>query len=135
MNTRLSVAIAPLAPSPNNESVASVPDPPTTSREFAVPDDVVLTTEVYDNRRPDRGDPPQTISLTTSLRSADGRVIALTSDERTSTSPQRPSGGHRFEVNLPLKDVPPGAYALEVAARSSAGERDVMIQRIPIRVR
>ncbi len=123
-----------LASSANNESVASLADSPTTSREFAVTDEVVLTTHVYDNRRPER-DAPHTVSLTTALRGADDHVITLTSNERPATSPQPPSGGHRFDVRLPLKDVPPGAYALEVTARSSANERDVVSQRIPIRVK
>ena len=112
----------------------ALPDSPTTSREFAVTDEVVLTTQVYDNRRPER-DTSRTISLTTALRGADDRVITLTSNKRPATSPQPPSGGHRFDVRLPLKDVPPGAYALEVTARSSAGERDAVSQQIPIRVR
>jgi hypothetical protein len=131
----LSAASASLSFSTTRNAVdaSTLSDSPTTSREFATTDEVVLTTEVYDNRRPDGAN--QSILLATALRGADGRVIALTSNERSSTSPQSPSGGYRFDVRLPLKDVSPGAYALEVTARSSDDERAVVSRRIPIRVR
>ena len=104
-------------------------------REFAPGDHVTLVTEVYDNHRPNRKDAPHTLSLTTALRDADDRTIALTSDDRPSTSASQPPGVLRFSVRLPLKDVPSGAYALEVTARSSTNEPGEVSQRIPIRVR
>ena len=61
------------------------------------------------------------------------RVIPLAAEDRVSTSP---SGNAvlRFTVPLRLKDVPPGAYVLEVTARSTAGDRQTVTQAIPIRV-
>ena len=48
--------------------------PPTTSREFAIGEQVVLFAEVYDNREARRNDGPRTIELTASLLTERGRV-------------------------------------------------------------
>jgi hypothetical protein len=106
---------------------------PTTARVFAPTDEMQLSAEVYDNERPKKGAAANTISMTATLRDASGRVIQLAAEDRVSTSASG-NAALRFALPLRLKDVPPGAYALEVTARSTAEDRHAVTQAIPIRV-
>jgi VWFA-related protein len=106
---------------------------PTTARTFAPGDDIQLGVEVYDNQRPKKGSPSATISLTIAVRDAGGRVIQLGAEDRVSA----PAGGNaplRFALPLPLHDVPPGAYALDVSIRSNTAHTPAVTQSIPIRI-
>jgi len=105
---------------------------PTTTRVFAPTDEIQLSAEVYDNQHLKKGT-ANTIAMTASLRDASDRVIQLAAEDRVST----PASGNaviRFMVPLRLTDVPPGAYALEVTARSTAENGHAVTQAIPIRV-
>jgi VWFA-related protein len=107
-----------------------LPGPPTASRTFAPDETLVLYAEVYENIRTAAAHP---ILMTTELRDHDGRVVRTVSDQRSSTDPQRKSGGYAFAPRVSLEEVPPGRYLLHVEIRSGAGGRAVT-RDIPIRV-
>ena len=95
-----------------------LPGPPTASRTFAPGETLVLYAEVYENTRTTAAHP---IFMTTELRDGDGRVVRTVSEQRSSTDPQRKSGGYAFAPRVSLEDVPPGRYLLHVETRSALG--------------
>jgi hypothetical protein len=110
-----------------------LPGPPTARRAFTTTEDLVLVAELYEKRG--RRDKPHMVALSAVLRSGDGRVIPLSSEDRSSTATRSASGGHAFVLRLPLTHVPPGDYALQVEARTEAGEGRVTAREIPIEIR
>jgi hypothetical protein len=132
LTSRSAAAITTLRP--RDPLADALPGPSTASRDFAQDDEIVLFAEVYDNRQPGRQDAPSMIALAAELRDGRGDVVRMTSEQRLSTAPRRKSGGHGFTLRLPLKDVPPGAYVLNVEARSE-GEPRTASRQVPIRVK
>ena len=116
-----------------NAHTTSLPGPPSVSREFARDDTIVLYTELYENVW--WTDADHTMSVTTELRSKDGRLMWTTSEARSSKAPQLPGGGQGFLASMPLSNVPPGSYIVRVEARSDFGEQRVVTREVPIRVR
>ena len=112
----------------------ATPAPPTTLRDFTRADTLLLFTEVYDNNGRVNRDKPYTITVTAALRDGAGQVVRETSFERSSRSPRRASGGHGLSIELPLEDVPAGAYVLMVEARSSRNAEHRASRTLPIRV-
>jgi VWFA-related protein len=108
-----------------------LPTPPTSAREFTRGDALTLYTEVYSNpRRP----AAHTVDLKAELRSDSGRVVSVTSEERSSSELQGRSGGYGFRPVLPL-DVDPGLYVVHVEARANVGDHPTVARDIPIRVK
>jgi VWFA-related protein len=106
---------------------------PTMTRVFAPTDEIRLDAEVYDNHRAKKGADPGIISLKAALRDASGGVMQLAAESRPSTA----ASGQpvvRFALPLPLKDVQPGAYALDVTAQSSDGEGKTVSRSLPIQI-
>jgi hypothetical protein len=110
-----------------------LPGPPTARRTFTTTEDLVLVAELYEKRG--RRDQPHTVALSAVLRGGDGRLIPLSSEERSSTAARSASGGHTFVLRLPLTNIPPGDYALQVNARSDAGQGRAVAREIPIEIR
>ncbi|HET9361056.1 MAG TPA: hypothetical protein VFO58_15005, partial [Vicinamibacterales bacterium] len=106
---------------------------PTAKRTFATTEDLVVVAELYEKRQ--RREQPHTLAVSAALRADDGRVIPLSSEERPSTTTRGASGGHLFTLRLPLGAVPPGDYALQVDARSDAGQGRAVTREIPIEIR
>jgi VWFA-related protein len=129
-------AAAPAQPPARTEELllqGRLPGPPTTQREFGAGDIIVLAAEVYDNERRPAGSPPAAITLATELRASDGSVIALATEERPGSAAQ--NGASAFTMQLPLRGVAAGSYALRVVARSDAGDGRTVTREIPIRIR
>jgi VWFA-related protein len=112
-----------------------LPAPPVTTRAFAPSDTLALFTEVYDNQKPDRKDPPYAITLTATLHNAESIVFRQVSEERDAKAARRKSGGHGFTLKLPLAGVAPGSYVLRVEASSGRNEQHRVSRNIPVRVR
>jgi VWFA-related protein len=124
--TAASAARMPTA-NPDTELKDVLPGPPIAIREFPTGDRLVLYTEVYDGEAAK----PHGVDITTTLTSNEGRVVFTTSEERKSTELSGPRGGYGYKTEVPLTNVPPGLYVLEVSARSRLGPvaaRQVMLQ-------
>jgi hypothetical protein len=110
-----------------------LPGPPTARRAFTTTEDLVLVAELYEKRG--RRDTPHRVALSASLRGDDGRVIPLSSENRSSTAARSASGGHTFVLRLPLTSVPAGDYALLVEARSDGRNAPAVTREIAIEIR
>ena len=90
--------------------------PPTAMRAFAADDVVTAYAEVYGDPEPVR-----VVTLTTRLTRSDGVLVFRSSEERA--SPELASAGRlAYQVDLPLRELNPGAYVLQIEARPSTGE-------------
>jgi hypothetical protein len=114
--TAASAARAPTA-SPDPELKDLLPGPPIATREFPAGDRLVLYTEVYDADTAK----PHGVDITTTLTSDEGRVVFTTTEERKSSELQGARGGYGYRSEVPLANVAPGLYVLQVEARSRLG--------------
>jgi hypothetical protein len=112
-----------------------LPAPPTTAREFAPDDTLVLFAEVYDNNGRVRSDPPYAIGLTATVHDARSSPVREVSDQRDSRATRRPSGGHGFTLRLPLDGLQAGSYVLRLEASAERDVRHTASRSIPFRVR
>ena len=110
---------------------ALLPTPPTAAREFTRGDALTLYTEVHSNPRRRAA---HTVDLKVELRTDEGRVVSMTSEERSSSELQGRGGGYGFRPVLPL-DVEPGLYVVHVEARANIGDWPIAVRDIPIRVK
>jgi VWFA-related protein len=112
-----------------------LPAPPVTTRAFTPSETLALFTEVYDNEKPDRKDPPYAITLTATLHNAESIVFRQVSEERDAKATRRKSGGHGFTLKVPLAGIAPGTYVLRVEASSGRNEQHRVSRNIPVRVK
>jgi hypothetical protein len=124
--TAASAARTPTA-GPDPELKDVLPGPPVATREFPTGDRLVLYTEVYD------GDlaKPHGVDIKTTLTADEGRVVFSTSEERKSSELTGARGGYGYRAEVPLANVAPGLYVLQVEARSRLGPvaaRQVLLQ-------
>jgi VWFA-related protein len=104
-----------------------LPGVPVAAREFVRGDQAVCYAEVYDNDHA-----PHTVDVTTTVTGLeDGAVAFRETEEHASTEFQ----GHGVGVTakLPIPDLTPGDYVLEVEARSRRGNA-LAKRAIPFRV-
>ena len=106
-----------------------LPGTPTTRREFARTETVMVFGDAYENRI----EPPGSVVVSAALRGDAGAVHPLVPDTRVSLDGS--SRLHRFVVRLPLVEISPGAYVLEVRAESGGREPMNAARRIPLNVR
>ncbi len=114
----LTAATAQVTPTAEPDPVlkAALPGPPTTRREFYPIDVLALYAEVYDRLK---SDVPHTVDVTTRLVSEQGKEVSRTTDARKSNEFQGPKGGFfGYTTQVPLADVPPGRYMLQVEAKA-----------------
>jgi VWFA-related protein len=114
----LTAATAQVTPTAQQDPILkpTLPGPPTTRREFYPIDVLALYAEVYDKLQ---SDVPHTVDVTTRLVSETGKEVSRTADTRKSSEFQAAKGGGFFgySTQVPLADVPPGRYMLQVEAR------------------
>ena len=113
---------------------SALPSPPTTVREFPSGDTLSGYVEVYDNNTRVNSDQPYIVDTTVTLRGADNVVVRTARERRVSRDARGSSGGHGVTMTLPLADVAPGAYVLDIEARVARLSVDPVRRRIPIRV-
>ena len=106
--------------------------PPTTAREFARDDQLVLFTEVYENQG---GGQPHMIDITAEARAEGGNVVFRNSETRSSTDLQGGRGGYGYTAPIPLKDFAPGLYVVRVEGKRRDGNVPAVAREVQIRVR
>src|SRR6478672_8903818 len=118
---------------PKNPLGDYLPGPPIATRDFRQGDTLTIFAEVYENARSAQ---VHQVAIKTELRSDEGRVVANTSESRSSSELQGKSGGYGFTSNVPLAGVAPGLYVLHVEAQSQiegapTAARDVLLRVTP----
>jgi VWFA-related protein len=114
----LTAATARVTPTAKADEVLqkSLPGPPTTRREFYPIDVLALYAEIYDRIK---SDVPHTVDVTTRLVDGNGKEITRVADARKSSEFQGPQGGSfGYNAQVPLADVAPGRYLLQVEAKA-----------------
>lgn len=110
--------ITPTA-TPDEQMQQLMKAPPTTWRDFSVVDTLWSFAEIYDAD----GLTAHKVDIRTELRSDDGRTVFKSEEQRTSDELRGARGGFGHLVQIPLKDIAPGTYALRVEAQSTLGGR------------
>jgi hypothetical protein len=106
--------------------------PPTTARDFARDDQLVLFAELYENQQNAQ---PHKVDLSTEVRAEGGRVVFSNSEERSSTDLQGGRGGYGYTAQIPLKDFAPGLYVVHVEGKRRDGNVPAVARDLQIRVR
>ena len=102
---------------------------PTTTRIFSRQDAISIYAELYDDQAS-----PGDVGGDAELRDAAGQVVLTKPLERVPGE----SGlleGHRMRVTLPLADVAPGSYALQVHGRSGKDRNRRATRSLIVRVK
>ncbi len=108
-----------------------LPGPPTSLRDFVSADTLAVFAEVYDTQ----GKVPHRVDITASVKADGGRQVFSQTEERGTEELQGGRGGFGYRVDIPLKDLAPGAYVLTVEARSRLSGNPAVRQDIPFRIR
>ena len=114
-------------------TLQGLPGPVSVSRIFDRGDTPILYTEIYENIW--WTDAAHSLTLTTELHGPDGAVIPVATERRASRTPQLKGGGHPFTTRIPLTNVPPGSYVLQVEATSDFDKPRSVSQEVPIEIR
>ncbi len=115
----------------NDDTLKGVlPAPPIAARHFPQNDEIALFAEIYDNQK----GPAHRVDITTTIQSDDGRVLFKAEDERNSSELQGAKGGYGYSLRIPLNDVVPGDYVLNVQAKSRLGNEAGVGRQIRITV-
>jgi hypothetical protein len=115
---------------PHPQLDAALLAPPTTIREFAQDDTLVLFAELYENRRR-----AHTVEIAVELRTESGDLVGRHTLQRGTAD--RPGGASTYPVlqQVSLQDVPPGHYTIRMEARSSLDGQTPVGREIPFVVR
>jgi hypothetical protein len=105
---------ASLTPTPrmDEELKKLMPAPPTTVRGFANLESIFGYVDVYDALTP-----AHSVDITTTVTAVDGTKVFNTTEERKSSEFGGGKGGYGVQFEIPLKDVAPGLYVLNVQAK------------------
>jgi VWFA-related protein len=134
----VSAATSPIVPTliPDGKVTEDMLMGPATSRRtFARADELALYAEVYDNVR----GAAHTLETAARVTGEDGRDV-FTSREAHQQSPRSAGDGpvtYAIAKRIPLKDIPPGRYLVQVSARIDSGRephvatRETLITIVP----
>jgi VWFA-related protein len=114
---------------PDNDTKDVLPAAPIATRSFPQNDEIALFAEIYDNAAAT----PHKVDIVTTIQSDDGRVLFKAEEERNSSELQGAKGGYGYVARVPLTEIAPGDYVLNVQAKSRLG-KDVGVGR-QVRVR
>jgi VWFA-related protein len=103
-----------------------LPAPPVAARAFAQNDELAVFTEVYDNS----GNAPHKVDITTSVLTDEGRVLYKNEESRDSSELQGAKGGYGYTSRVPLSEIAPGSYVLNVEARSRLGDSPSITRQV-----
>jgi hypothetical protein len=126
----LTAATARVTPTAEADAVLqkTLPGPPTTRREFYPIDVLAVYSEVYDKIQ---GNVPHTVDVTTRLVDQNGKEVARTADARKSSEFQ---GMFGYSAQLPLADVAPGRYMLQVEAKPRVKDAQPVLREMLITI-
>ena len=86
--------------------------------------------EVYDNS----GKAPHKVDIVTSVLTDEGKPVFKTEDERDSAELQGAKGGFGYTARVPLSELSPGLYVLNVEARSRLGNNTSITRQVQFRI-
>ena len=115
---------------PDDQLKAVLPAPPVGLRTFPQNDELALFAEVYDNS----GKTAHKVDIVTSVLTDEGKVVFKTDDVRDSSELSGAKGGFGYSTRVPLSEVPPGLYVLNVEARSRLGNNISATRQVQFRV-
>jgi len=115
---------------PDEQLKAVLPAPPVGLRTFPQNDEIALFTEIYDNS----GKAPHKVDIATSVLTDEGKQVFKVEDQRDSSELAGAKGGYGYTTRVPLSDIPPGLYVLNVEARSRLGNDNVVTRQVQFRV-
>ncbi|MDR1989227.1 MAG: VWA domain-containing protein, partial [Acidobacteriaceae bacterium] len=98
----------------DDELKAVLPAPPIGQRVFPQNDELAIFAEIYDNNTK----APHKVDVLTSIITDDGRVLYKNVEERDSSELKGAKGAYGFTARIPLSEIPPGLYVLNVEAHS-----------------
>jgi hypothetical protein len=73
--------------------------------------------------------------IKTTVTADDGKVVFTSHDERRSDELGGKTGGYGYAATVPLKNLAPGRYVLEVAAESSLNKGGAASRELEFRIR
>jgi len=114
----------------DNELKDILPAPPIAMRSFPQNDEIALFAEIYDNA----SSTAHKVDIVTTIQSDEGQVLYKSEEERNSSELQGAKGGYGYVTRVPLTDVAPGDYVLNVQARSRVGQDVGAGRQVRIRV-
>jgi len=117
---------------PDEELKSVLPASPIGLRTFPQNDEIALFAEIYDNS----GKVPHKVDIVTSVLTDEGKTVFKTEDVRDSADLSGAKGGYGYTTRVPLSELAPGSYVLNVEARSRLGNdissvRQVQFQVVP----
>ena len=115
---------------PDEQLKAVLPAPPIAMRTFAQNDELAIFTEIYDNS----GKAPHKVDIVTSVLTDDGKPVFKVEDTRDSSDLGGAKGGYGYTTRIPLSDLAPGLYVLNVDAKSRLGNDNVANRQLQFRV-
>jgi VWFA-related protein len=116
---------------PDPELKQVLPSSPTAQRTFPASDTLALFTDIYDNVK----SPAHRVMVKTTVTADDGKVVFTSNDERRSEELGGKTGGYGYAATVPLKDLAPGRYVLQVAAQSSLNKGGAASRELEFRIR
>lgn len=109
---------------------AVLPAPPIAMRTFVQNDELAIFTEIYDNS----GKAPHKVDIVTSVLTDEGKPVFKVEDTRDSSDLGGAKGGYGYTTRVPLSDLAPGLYVLNVDATSRLGNDNVANRQVQFRV-
>ena len=111
---------------PDEQTRGVLPGPPAAARSFPQNDEVAVFAEVYDNS----GNTPHKVDITTTVTTDEGKVMFKTEEQRDSADLGGKSGGYGYSTRIPMKDLAPGLYVLNVSAKSRLGNSPTVERQV-----
>jgi VWFA-related protein len=115
---------------PDEQLKTVLPAPPIALRTFPQNDELAIFAEVYDNS----GKAPHKVDIITSVLTDEGKPVFKTEDERESSELQGAKGGYGYTTRVPLSELQPGSYVLNIEARSRLGNDVSVTRQVQFRV-
>jgi hypothetical protein len=115
---------------PDEELKAVLPASPIGLRIFPQNDELALFAEIYDNS----GKAPHKVDIVTTVLTDEGKPVFKTEDQRDSADLSGGKGGYGYATRVPLSEIPPGSYVLNVEARSRLGNDTTATRQVQFQV-
>ena len=115
---------------PDEQLKTVLPAAPIALRTFPQNDELALFAEIYDNS----GKTPHKVDIVTTVLTDEGKAVFKNEDERDSSELQGAKGGYGYTTRVPLSEIPPGSYVLNVEARSRLGNNVSTVRQVQFRV-